>query len=334
MDRIKLLVVNNHLISFSVSVSKWIGFAVFIISCGSMFAQSANDSARSSTCNSARIKPFQIAKLPSVLQETSGLVVFDHTLWTLNDGGNPAEIYQIDTISGAVLRTVTIRGAVNTDWEGLTQDDSSIYIGDFGNNSGNRKDLYILKISKNDLISNRSDTLSAGYIRYIYPDQVDFSPDENHTNFDCEAFFFYNDSIHIFSKRWLDLNTSHYKVPADTGYFQAEFVELFQADGLITDASINDKGNIILLGYKNTGGKFWKCFCWTLADYDDCYFFDGAKTRIELGSALRIGQSEGIYLKNDNQVWLSSESIMKRGPFRKAKLFTMDLRTYFLKSHE
>ena len=274
-------------------------------------------------------KPEFISSLPKTVKETSGLVFFDGQLWTMNDGGNPPEIFQIDTATGNILRKVVIGNTVNTDWESITQDDSNLYIGDFGNNYGNRKDLRILKIAKTDLDKPAKDTIQAGSIYFRYPDQVDFTPALNANNFDCEAFFFHNDSLHLFSKDWTDLQTRHYVIPADTGSYGARYIEQFHADGLITDASINELGNIVLLGYKNTGGRFWDCFCWLLTESNDSHYFKAKKTRIELGSAFHLGQSEGIVLNNDNKAWLSSESIRVICINHPAKLFRLDLSKYF-----
>ena len=274
-------------------------------------------------------KPRLVARLSREINETSGLISVNGQLWTINDSGNPAQLFQIDTITGKILRKITIANSVNTDWESITQDDSSIYIGDFGNNYGKRKDLHILKIAKMDIMEQGNDTVRAGYIYFSYPDQTDFTTALNKNNFDCEAFFCLNDTLHLFTKDWSDLKTRHYAVPAQTGSYQADFIEQFAADGLITDASVNDSGNIVLLGYKNTGGKFWDCFCWLLSGYSGSHFFDGKATRIELGSAWRLGQSEGIVLNADNTGWLSSESIRVGFLRRSAKLFRINLSTYF-----
>jgi hypothetical protein len=274
-------------------------------------------------------KPKLVAKLPKTIKETSGLVFFDGQLWTMNDGGNAPGLFQIDTTTGKILRTIVIGNSVNTDWESITQDNSNLYIGDFGNNYGNRKDLHILKVAKSELNDPSNDTIRAGLIYFSFSDQADFVSALNANNFDCEAFFFHNDSLHLFSKDWSDLQTRHYLIPADTGIYQARYVEQFQADGLITDASINEHGNIVLLGYKNTGGRFWECFCWLLSENSNGHYFKTKKTRIELGSALHLGQSEGIVLKNDNTAWLSSESIRVGCINRPAKLFRLNLSKYF-----
>ncbi|MFZ4549456.1 MAG: hypothetical protein ACOYN4_18560 [Bacteroidales bacterium] len=280
-------------------------------------------------CEKARKKPHLIAKLPPKLKETSGLVMFDGLLWTINDGGNPAEIYQIDTANGQVLRTVKITKTPNYDWESLTQDDSNVYIGDFGNNSGNRTNLQILKISKQELRQSSITETEAQFIRFRYPDQADFTPNFNKNNFDCEAFFFFNDSLHLFTKNWDDGQSKHYTLPNNNGTYEANLKGEFDADGLITDASINQKGNIILLGYKNTSGKFYTSFAWLFAANNGNISLEVNKRRLEFGSVLRVGQTEGIYLKNDDSAFISAESILNGWLLRPAKLLHFDLDACF-----
>ena len=272
-----------------------------------------------------RLKPHLVAKLPSVLNETSGLAIVGGQLWTLNDGGNEAALYQIDTASGRVMRRVMVSNARNIDWESLTQDDSSIYIGDFGNNYGSRKNLRILKIAKYNLLNPANDSVEAGFISFAFADQVDFSSRLNQTNFDCEAFFYCNDSLHLFSKNWADQQTRHYVLPTAAGTYRACLLETFNADGLITDAAINRKGEIVLLGYKNTGGKFWNCFLWIFRDAGSNRLAGNKYTRIELGSALNLGQTEGLAFGEGERIWISSERISHSWVHLPARLFKVDL---------
>jgi hypothetical protein len=268
-------------------------------------------------------------ELSSIIKETSALVMFNGELWTLNDSGNPPEIYQIDTTSGDVLRTVVIRNAVNIDWESLTHDEKYVYIGDCGNNFGNRTDLHILKISKADLLNQKNDTVQAGYIRFSFSDQTDVKTKSRKTNFDCEAMMYHNDSLHLFSKDWVDLQTRHYILPTDTGTYQARFLERYNVDALITDASVNKEGNILLSGYKKTVVDMYPCILWVLYDYKGSNYFSGNKRRIELGTALELGQTEGIVLEDNNTGWLSAESILEGIINRPAKLFKLDLRKFY-----
>jgi len=75
------------------------------------------------------------------ISETSGLIYYDNKLITHNDSGNAAELYEINSVNGSITRTITISNATNIDWEDIAQDDTYIYIGDIGNNSGSRTDL-------------------------------------------------------------------------------------------------------------------------------------------------------------------------------------------------
>ena len=279
------------------------------------------------------VKPHLISKLPKVINETSGLVFFNNMLFTINDSDNPAAIYQVDTTTGATVRTVIVGNAVNHDWEAITHDDSNVYIGDFGNNYGSRTDLQILKITKSDILNSENDTVEAGFIRFSYPDQTTFERELNNNNFDCEAFFYYHDSLHLFSKNWSDLKTKQYVVSSDTGTYMAKLAGQHPADGLITDASVNAQGNAVLLGYKNIRGHKWECFSWLFRVSDSGNCFNGNTTRIELGSAWHLGQTEGIFLKDDNTAWLSSESIVAGKLFRPAKLFNISFNSFYLIQH-
>jgi hypothetical protein len=56
-----------------------------------------------------------INNLSDVLQENSGLIRVGNLLYTFNDSGSGAVIYELDTL-GTVIRTISISGATNVDW--------------------------------------------------------------------------------------------------------------------------------------------------------------------------------------------------------------------------
>jgi hypothetical protein len=66
-----------------------------------------------------------------------------------------------------------------------------------------------------------------------------------------------------------------------------------------------------------------------LSGYKGTGFFEGNTRRVELGSALRLGQTEGIVIRNDNTGWISSESIRVGWIYKPAKLFGFDFGEYF-----
>lgn len=318
---------------------------IVLLSLGTMYAQqlgctdfratnylsSATQNDGSCTYQTTSYAPPLVTALEQTLSESSGLLFFDGHLWTHNDSGNQPTLFQIDSATGSITRTVYISNAANIDWEAVTQDNDYIYIGDFGNNSGARQNLRILKISKSDMES--SDTIEAGFIHFSYPGQVDFTPTNNLTNFDCEAFFFHNDSLHLFSKNWANLYTYHYTLPTDTGTYAALLRESHFVDLLITDAAIDHtSGNIVLLGYKNVGSGFYVTAAWLLSDYADNLFFSGNKRRIELGNALQMGQTEGAVLLDAHSGYFSAEAISSStwNINEPAKLFRFDFETFFL----
>jgi hypothetical protein len=80
------------------------------------------------------------------LNEASGLAASANNpglLWTLNDSGNPAEIFLVDE-SLSIKLTCRIAGAKNRDWEdiavgpGPEKGKSYVYVADIGDNNSNR----------------------------------------------------------------------------------------------------------------------------------------------------------------------------------------------------
>ena len=243
----------------------------------------------------------QIAILPTQILETSGLAFFDNQLWTNNDAGNEDKIYQIDTTDGSILNTVIVANSNNEDWEDLAEDDTHLYIGDFGNNDGDRMDLKIYKVPKSQLASGIA---TAEVIEFSYSDQVDFTPSNNNTDYDCEAFFFHNDSLHLFSKNWIDQQTRHYVIPSQPGNYEAELRGSLNVQGLITGADISADGVVGLIGYNFGNNIMWLCF-----DYEGTDFFSGNKRKISLGSILDNSQTEAITFKEGGYGYVSSERL-------------------------
>lgn len=242
----------------------------------------------------------EIAVLPMQIIETSGLAFFDNQLWTHNDAGNEDKIYQIDTTDGTILQTTIIANSNNEDWEDLAEDDTHLYIGDFGNNDGDRMDLRIYKVPKSQL---NSGIATAQVIEFSYSDQTDFTPANNNNDYDCEAFFFHNDSLHLFSKNWVDQRTRHYVMPSEPGTYVAEVRESMDVQGLITGADISEDGVVALIGYNLSGVNI----VWLYFDYQGTNFFSGNKRKISLGLALNNSQTEAITFREGGYGYVSSE---------------------------
>lgn len=242
-----------------------------------------------------------IANLPAEVDENSGLAFTMDRLWTQNDGGNAPQLFELDTLNGSILQSLSLGNAMNRDWEELAEDNTYLYIGDFGNNSGDRMDLRIYRFLKSEL----SDPMAMPeLIEFSYSDQNDFTPSQNNHNFDCEAFFAHGDSLHLFSKNWVDGQTRHYTLPNSPGEHIAQVRDSMVAEGLITAADIDEEGHVLLLGYVGLSN-----FMWLLFDYPDTRFFQGNRRKIELGSTLSNGQTEGLTFSRKGEGFISSEGV-------------------------
>jgi len=249
--------------------------------------------------------------LSTTLNETSGLVVAGGAVWTHNDSGNQPRMYKIDTLTNSIQQTVTIGGASNVDWEDIAFDGSNFYVGDFGNNAnGNRTDLKIYKFPLSAIPSGGNVTVPSGQVQVIhfsYEDQTDFTPQgSNNTSFDCESLFYHDGMLHLFTKDYLNLTTTHYLLPATAGTHEAVNLETYDVNGLITAADISGLGVIVLLGYGPGNGPL---FFWLLFDYQPGAYFSGNKRRIELGPHTGSGKVEGIAFRNNAYGYVSNERI-------------------------
>jgi hypothetical protein len=159
-----------------------------------------------------------LTALADSLKETSGLIYLNQKLITHNDSDGRPALYEIDTISGNVIRSVAVRNATNIDWEDICYDGSYLYIGDFGND-GSRKDLKIYRLPISGYLTTGNDTVTADTIRFNYSDQIDFTSSPFSTNFDAEALISYGDSLYIFTKNWGDKWTNIYALPKTPGNY-------------------------------------------------------------------------------------------------------------------
>lgn len=271
------------------------------------------------------------------LDETSGLLVYNNKIITHTDSGGKAELYELDAKTGKVTRTVKITNAENVDWEDIGQDATHIYIGDIGNNSGNRTNLKIYKIAKADY--NTSDNVTAEIIAYSYADQKDFTRNPNTTNWDAEGLISYRDKLLVFTKNWEDQKTNVYAVPKTRGTHSAVLVSSFNTNGLITGADSSPDGRVIYLsGYSTSEAPF----LFTIHDLpkDSLDIFSG-KVSDKIADIVSLGyQVEGIALfeisPTQHCLYLSNEKFSTSlGPIKikvPAKLLGIDIDTETLTS--
>ena len=254
------------------------------------------------------LRKYKIATLSDSLKETSGLTFLKDKLYTLNDGGNTNEIFEIDKNSGKIFSKLKINFP-NKDWEAITSDGENFYIGDFGNNAGSRKDLAIYKTDFQGIYSKNS---------FNYSAQNDFSTRYLSHNYDAEAMIFLNEKIHVFSKEWSSKNISHYIVDIQNSENQSLVsLESFYAGFVITDAAYFE-GKLYVVGYTRKAKVYMMIF----QGNSEGLFFSKPLKKYKLGSFLSVGQVEGIAVNKDG-IYISNEDFSKF-------IFSVKQRLYFI----
>lgn len=157
------------------------------------------------------------------ISEMSGIVKsrrYDNVWWVHNDSGNPARLFAIDSTGGVHMRSLFGRQyavgaavdtsdlppwpglqldpASNVDYEDIASDDSTLYLGDIGNNFNARRDLGIYVIPEPYYETQR--VRPKRFIRFAYPDQHQYPAEDFH--FDAESLVVIDGNLYILTKRW------------------------------------------------------------------------------------------------------------------------------------
>ncbi|MBU3028200.1 hypothetical protein [Zobellia galactanivorans] len=250
-----------------------------------------------------------VTKLPKSLKENSGIALYnDDSAWFIEDSGNDDDITKVD-YQGNILRELKVKNAKNHDWEDLTEDKKGhLYIGDFGNNDSDRKNLVIYKLPNPETESG--DHITAEKINFRYPEQKHFPAKKSERLYDAEAFFHYNNYLYIFTKNRADPFTGEsliYRVPDRKGDYDAEYLgKLTTCDDWdsckVTSADISPDGKtIVLLG----SGKIW-----TITDFD---LENLPESRLKETDLMVRTQLESVSFIDNVTLLLSDEQSNKQG---------------------
>src|SRR5687767_14003876 len=113
-----------------------------------------------------------VLELPAVLKECSGMIeLSDGRFLAHNDSGNKPYLYLFSS-KKEDPKVIKVKNVANNDWEEITEDDDYIYIGDFGNNGGTRRNLMIYKIKKSEIHDH--DEVTPEIIKFSYKGQTKF----------------------------------------------------------------------------------------------------------------------------------------------------------------
>lgn len=245
---------------------------------------------------SQKARVVKLLQIPRQIHEASGMVYLNG-FWLINDSGNPSVLYRINNDSS--LDSIIIK-APNMDWEALALDgNSNLYIGDFGNNLNNRKDLRILKLT-----NLNTDSTTPEIIPISFADQKAFPPQKK--DFDCEAMVFIADYIFLFSKnRSGSKTTRYYSFHKDSSGLNLVPKGHIETNGWITDAAYNETDSTLYLLSDSA--------LYVIEHFEGNRNYNSRKYIIERT------QKEGICLgpeRNGSRLYISDEAFNRIEPYR------------------
>lgn len=214
--------------------------------------------------------------LPDGHEDTSGIIYWNGRFWLINDSG-PRNMYGLELDNVQDIKRVRLGRVPKRDWEEITQDETHIYIGDFGNNYGSSTSLRILRFTKESILAGDP---QMEVINFTYSDQHNLaSPGSNQTDFDCEAFLVRGDSIFLFTKQWASEQTSMYLLPNEPGDHVTQLQQTYDVQGLITGLVYReDLDLLVFTGYSPDMAPFLYLFY----DFEGVDFFSGNRRKVGL----------------------------------------------------
>ena len=238
------------------------------------------------------------------LKEVSGIEYDKHKrLWAINDSGDEPKLYRLND-DGSIAKEILVTNAENIDWEDMTQNKfGHFFLGDFGNNTNERRWLTIYKIE--NPIDIKTDTTEAEIIKFTYPelDGTPVAPDNR--NYDLEAFVALGRHLYLFTKNRtepFDGITNVYKVGDHAANFNAELIDSFKTCTTmeklcwITSAALSpDRKKLVLLDSTSL---------WLFENFKGDKFFSGDVSRIDLGI---VTQKEAVTFYDDNTIVFTDE---------------------------
>ena len=238
------------------------------------------------------------------LKEISG-IEFDKAkhLWAINDGGDDAKLYRLSE-DGSIAKEVLVTNAKNIDWEDITQNDfGHFFLGDFGNNTQQRRWLTIYKIE--NPIDIKGNSTQAEIIKFTYPELDDQPVAPNKRNYDLEAFVAFGRHLYLFTKnrtKPFDGITNVYKVGDYAANFDAQLVDSFKTCTTmeklcwITSAALSpSRKKLALLDSTSI---------WLFENFEGDKFFSGDVSQIDLGI---VTQKEAITFYDENTIVFTDE---------------------------
>lgn len=239
-------------------------------------------------------------RLPDAVRETSGLAVSganEGVLWTHNDRGHDPVLHAISA-EGTLLGSVTVSGALLIDWEDIDAapcaSGTCLYIADIGDNDGSRESITIYEVPEPSPDDRSTVAARALHARY---------PDRPHN---AESMFVLGGDLYVVTKGD-DGPIAVYRLPkAQHGQPGAVLERVREAmvrpesrTDRVTGASASPDGRSV-----------------AIRSYGSLYIYaaealvGGGETAPLVIDLRQLGESqgEGVAIRDDGTVWLSSEA--------------------------
>jgi hypothetical protein len=243
------------------------------------------------------------------IPESSGLVrspAHPGVFWTLNDSGNPAQIYAVKT-GGELLHTYALR-AENYDWEDMAVDGQGrLIIADVGDNLRRRPELQIYRCAEPDPRNAPSAPLAVEVFRFTYPREIGAQ--------DCEAVIVRAGWAYLFTKEKGRTRALRLPLPEQVPDkpVTLELVAETASIGTVTAADVSPDGRFLaLLSLDQVVTVEFPVPLEKTAAADGKPNLFAGKTRRR---AIRLGQSEALSWDGDDLVITTEQ----RGVFRMEK---------------
>ncbi|QNF35232.1 hypothetical protein HUW51_21850 [Adhaeribacter swui] len=182
--------------------------------------------------------PTEVTVTP-IIEEASGIAdskTNPGKMWVQEDSGRPNQLYLLDH-NGTVVKQITIKGAVNRDWEEMALSNTDVFIGDIGDNDSKYPEYTIYQFAEPAATATTVDNVKK--IKFKYPDG----------SHDAEAFLVdpTTQDIYIITKR--DSPGKLYRLTAPFNYAAvntATLVGTTKYSGIVA-AAISPDGKELLL---------------------------------------------------------------------------------------
>ncbi|WP_018982455.1 hypothetical protein [Salinimonas chungwhensis] len=243
--------------------------------------------------------------LPDEINESSGLFCTKDGAVTVNDSGNSSTLYFLND-QGTISRLEEL-SLPNKDIEAITANDDFFFIGDIGNNRGQRNYVSIRQVNRQTYQKEQS-------YRLTYEGNNPAANFPYNHDYDAEALTIKNNKLVMFSKSWESDIAHVYEIDASpTAQVLTPVADIDGLPGIITGADWDEHNQrYVVVGYTSNLLGFLRPF---LATLSETYAVTG------ISELEDFGQVEGVCVAASGEVWLTQEA----SPLQDARLIRVKL---------